>query len=63
MEDNTMPRDERHTATIPYGTLGIVPLKSCSKRLMITLYNGENKENMRISLILLLADTKETAML
>ena len=25
-----MPRDERHTATIPYGTLGIVPLKSCS---------------------------------
>lgn len=31
MEDNTMPRDERHTATIPYGTLGIVPLKSCSK--------------------------------
>ena len=31
MEDNTMPRDERYTATIPYGTLGIVPLKSCSK--------------------------------
>ena len=31
MEDNTMPRDERHTATNPYGTLGIVPLKSCSK--------------------------------
>ena len=31
MEDNTMPRDERHTATVPYGTLGIVPLKSCSK--------------------------------
>jgi ribose-phosphate pyrophosphokinase len=30
MEDNTMPRDERHTATIPYGTLGIIPLKSCS---------------------------------
>ena len=26
-----MPRDERHTATIPYGTLGIGPLKSCSK--------------------------------
>ena len=26
-----MPRDERHTATSPYGTLGIVPLKSCSK--------------------------------
>lgn len=26
-----MPQDERHTATIPYGTLGIVPLKSCSK--------------------------------
>ena len=26
-----MPRDERHTATIQYGTLGIVPLKSCSK--------------------------------
>ena len=26
-----MPRDERHTATIPYGTFGIVPLKSCSK--------------------------------
>ena len=26
-----MPRDERHTATIPYVTLGIVPLKSCSK--------------------------------
>ena len=26
-----MPRDERHTATNPYGTLGIVPLKSCSK--------------------------------
>ena len=30
MEDNTMPRDERHTATLPYGTLGIIPLKSCS---------------------------------
>ena len=30
MEDNTMPRDERHTATNPYGTLGIIPLKSCS---------------------------------
>ena len=30
MEDNTIPRDERHTATIPYGTLGIIPLKSCS---------------------------------
>ena len=30
MEDNTMPRDERHTAAIPYGTLGIIPLKSCS---------------------------------
>jgi ribose-phosphate pyrophosphokinase len=30
MEDNTMPRDERHTATIPYGTLGIIPLRSCS---------------------------------
>ena len=30
MEDNTMPRDERHTATIPYGTLGIIPLNSCS---------------------------------
>ena len=30
MEDNTMPRDERHTATIPYGTLGIIPLQSCS---------------------------------
>lgn len=25
-----MPRDERHTATIPYGTLGIIPLRSCS---------------------------------
>lgn len=25
-----MPRDERHTATIPYGTLGIIPLQSCS---------------------------------
>lgn len=25
-----MPRDERHTETIPYGTLGIVPLASCT---------------------------------
>ena len=25
-----MPRDERHTETIPYGTLGLIPLKSCS---------------------------------
>lgn len=25
-----MPRDERHTETIPYGTLGIVPLQSCT---------------------------------
>ena len=24
-----MPRDERHTETIPYGTLGIIPLASC----------------------------------
>ncbi len=23
-----MPRDERHTETIPYGTLGIIPLAS-----------------------------------
>ena len=65
MEDNTMPRDERHTATIPYGTLGIVPLKSCSKmgEKVDDYLVQENKENMRISLILLLADTKETAML
>lgn len=26
-----MPRDERHTATIPYGSLGIIPLVSCTK--------------------------------
>ena len=26
-----MPRDERHTATITYGTLGIIPLSSCAK--------------------------------
>ena len=26
-----MPRDERHTATIPYGSLGIIPLSSCTK--------------------------------
>ena len=26
-----MPRYERHTATIPYGTLGIIPLSSCAK--------------------------------
>ena len=26
-----MPRDERHTATIPYGTLGIIPLSSCTE--------------------------------
>ena len=26
-----MPRDERHTETIPYGTLGIIPLASCTK--------------------------------
>ncbi len=26
-----MPRDERHTATIPYGSLGIIPLASCAK--------------------------------
>ena len=26
-----MPRDQRHTATIPYGTLGIIPLQSCTK--------------------------------
>ncbi|MDY4741863.1 MAG: ribose-phosphate pyrophosphokinase [Lachnospira sp.] len=26
-----MPRDERHTETIPYGTLGIIPLSSCTK--------------------------------
>ena len=26
-----MPRDERHTETIPYGTLGIIPLKSCTQ--------------------------------
>ena len=31
-----MPRDERHTATIPYGTLGIIPLASCTKM-------GDNK--------------------
>lgn len=26
-----MPRDERHTETIPYGTLGIIPLASCTE--------------------------------
>ncbi len=26
-----MPRDERHTETIPYGTLGIIPLASCTQ--------------------------------
>jgi len=26
-----MPRDERHTETIPYGTLGIIPAISCAK--------------------------------
>ncbi|MGN0317192.1 MAG: ribose-phosphate pyrophosphokinase [Lachnospira sp.] len=26
-----MPRDERHTETIPYGTLGIIPLSSCAE--------------------------------
>ncbi len=26
-----MPRDERHTETIPYGTLGIIPLASCAQ--------------------------------
>ncbi|MDD6333655.1 MAG: ribose-phosphate pyrophosphokinase [Clostridia bacterium] len=26
-----MPRDERHIETIPYGTLGIIPLSSCTK--------------------------------
>lgn len=26
-----MPRDERHTETIPYGTLGIIPLQSCAE--------------------------------
>ena len=26
-----MPRDERHTETIPYGTLGLIPLSSCTK--------------------------------
>lgn len=35
-----MPRDERHTETIPYGTLGIIPLASCTemgKKLTSTL--------------------------
>lgn len=26
-----MPRDERHIENIPYGTLGLIPLKSCSE--------------------------------
>ena len=26
-----MPRDERHTKSIPYGPLGIIPLKSCEE--------------------------------
>ena len=26
-----MPRDERHTESMPYGSLGIIPLKSCSE--------------------------------
>ena len=25
-----MPRDERHIENIPYGSLGIIPLKSCA---------------------------------
>jgi ribose-phosphate pyrophosphokinase len=30
MEDNIMPRDERHTETIPVGALGIIPTASCT---------------------------------
>lgn len=59
-----MPRDERHTATIPYGTLGIIPLQSCSdlgKRLMIILLNGESRESTKTHQHLLLAATREIA--
>lgn len=31
MEEKLMPRDERHTETIPVGTLGIIPTASCTK--------------------------------
>lgn len=31
MEEKLMPRDERHTETIPVGTLGIIPTSSCTE--------------------------------
>ena len=45
-----MPRDERHTATIPYGTLGIIPLASCTKmgeKVDKFLVIGENSVNTK----------------
>ena len=57
-----MPRDERHTQTIPYGTLGIVPLASCSelgkKGKIIILLTGENSATTKMNLHSLSADIK-----
>ena len=52
-----MPRDERHTETIPYGTLGIIPLASCTEM------GGESSVRMRILLPLILQDIRETVIL
>ena len=57
-----MPRDERHTETIPYGTLGIIPLASCTEM-------GKKVDEylvsvrMRILLPLILQDIRETVIL
>lgn len=59
-----MPRDERHTATIPYGTLGIILFRAVltsEKRLMIILLNGESRESTKTHQHLLLAATREIA--
>ena len=33
-----MPRDERHTETIPYGTLGIIPLADISISVIFNIF-------------------------
>ena len=61
-----MPRDERHTETIPYGTLGIIPLASCTemgKKVDEYLVKWREQRQNENTLPLILQDIRETVIL
>ena len=61
-----MPRDERHTETIPYGTLGIIPLASCTemgKKVDEYLVKWREQRQNENTSTLILQDIRETVIL